>query len=150
MKVVLLKDVPNLGKKGDIKEVKDGYGRNFLLRNRLVEILTPHLEKQAILTKEKQEKVAAESKQKVLFLKEQIEKAILIFTVKTGKTGKAFGSITPVKIVAELKKIGIGIEKEQVSMELLKAIGEHLIKIKLPQSIEARLNIKIETEKPPK
>ncbi len=146
MKIVLLKDVPNLGKMGDIKEVKDGYGRNFLVRNGLAKLLTPQLEKQAVIMKEGQEKIAGELKQKSLALKENIEKLKLLFKTKIGKTGKIFGSITPIKIITELKQKGINIEKSQILTEPIKIMGEHKIKIKLPQNIEAVLNVTIETE----
>jgi len=73
MKIVLLKDISNLGKRGDIKNVSDGYGRNFLLRNRLADILTPSTEKRLKLEHEKQEKIVAELKESSELLKKKIE-----------------------------------------------------------------------------
>ena len=62
MKVALLKDVPNLGKRGDIRDVSDGYGRNFLIRNMLAEILTSQVAKRLDMEKNRQEKIATEVK----------------------------------------------------------------------------------------
>ncbi|MBI2635646.1 MAG: 50S ribosomal protein L9 [Parcubacteria group bacterium] len=146
MKIVLLQDVDGLGKKGDIKNVSDGYGRNFLLRKGLAEILTPEIENRIKLGKEKQEKDAVKLKSQTAILKENIEKLKLVIKTKIGKTGQAFGSITPVKIAAELEKQGIGLQKEQILSSPVKTLGEHKIKIKLPQGIEAELTILIESE----
>lgn len=147
MKVVLLKDVPNLGKKGNIKDVKDGYGRNFLIRNKLAEILTPAIENRSKTEKAQNEKALAAQKEKLLILKEKIEKLNLIVKTKAGEIGQVFGSVTPFEIVSELQKKGIKIKKENVLSAPIKTLGEHKIKIKLPQETEAELKIAIEPEK---
>lgn len=144
MRVVLLKDVPDLGKKGDIKDVSDGYGRNFLIRNKLVEILTPQVARRLEIEREKEEKTAVALKSQTLALKEKIEKLKLVLKTKIGESGQVFGSITPTKILAELEKNGIKLEKNQVLSKPIKTLGESKIKIKLPQEIEAELKIIIE------
>ncbi len=144
MRIVLLKDVLDLGKKGDIKDVSDGYGRNFLIRNKLVEILTPQVARRLEIEREKEEKTAVALKSQTLALKEKIEKLKLVLKTKIGKSGQVFGSITPTKILAELEKNGIKLEKNQVLSKPIKTLGENKIKIKLPQEIEAELKITIE------
>ena len=146
MRIVLFQDIPNLGKKGDIKDVSDGYGRNFLIRRKLAEIATPQIEKRLMVQKVKLEKDAAELKQKSLLFKEKLEKTKLVFKTRMGKSGKAFGSITPFKILAELEKKGINLEKEQILTEPIKTLGKNKVKIKLPQGIEAEIDIVIEPE----
>lgn len=144
MRVILLKDLPNLGKKGDIKDVSDGYGRNFLIRNKLVEILTPQTARRLEQEREKEEKTATALKNQTLALKEKIEKLKLVLKTKIGESGRVFGSITPTKILAELEKNGIKLEKNQVLSKPIKTLGENKIKIKLPQGTEAELKIIIE------
>ena len=144
MKVALLKDVPNLGKRGDIRDVSDGYGRNFLIKNKLAEILTPQVAKRLDTEKNRQEKIAAELKKSTATLKEKIEKIKLTLKAKIGESGQMFGSITPTALLAELKKNNIKIEKSQILSKPIKTLGEHKIKIKLPQEMEAELQIVIE------
>ncbi|MDP2946011.1 MAG: 50S ribosomal protein L9 [bacterium] len=144
MRVILLKDVSDLGKKGDTKDVSDGYGRNFLIRNKLVEILTPQTARRLEIEREKEEKTAMALKNQTLALKEKIEKLKLILKTKIGESGRVFGSITPTKILAELEKNGIKLEKGQVLSKPIKTLGENKIKIKLPQGTEAELKIIIE------
>lgn len=147
MKVALLKDIPSLGERGDIKDVKDGYGRNFLIRNKLVEILTPAIEHRLEIKKARDEKKLVTLKEKMLVLKEKIEKLNLTIKTKAGEIGQVFGSVTPFKIISELQKEGIKIEKENVLSAPIKTLGEHKIRIKLPQKIEAELKIVIKSEK---
>ncbi|MDP2639030.1 MAG: 50S ribosomal protein L9 [Candidatus Azambacteria bacterium] len=144
MKIALLQDVPNLGKRGDIKNVSDGYGRNFLIKKRMADILTPQTEKTLKLEKEKAEKSMETSKTQSLILKEKIEKIKLVLKTKIGESGKTFGSITPAKIVDELEKNNIRLDKNQILSKSIKTIGKHTIKIILPQKIEAELKIIIE------
>lgn len=143
MRVVLLKDVPNFGKRGDIKDVSDGYGRNFLIRNKLADILTPSIEKILKLKREKQDETAVLLKENAESLREKIQNLNLVFEIKVGESGRAFGSVTPLKILSELKKQGINLEKEQISIKPIKTLGDSKIKIKLHPDVEASLNILI-------
>lgn len=143
MRVVLLKDVPNLGKRGDIKNVSDGYGRNFLLRNKLAEILIPSIEKMLKSEREKQDKADVLLKENAQLLREKIQNLNLVFEIKVGESGRAFGSVTPLKILSELKKQGINLGKEQISIKPIKALGNSKLKIKLHPDVEASLSILI-------
>ena len=145
MKVVLLKDIPGLGKIGDIKNVSDGYGRNFLLRKKLADILNPSTEKRLKSEREKQEKIAAELKESSELLKKKIENLNLVFEVKVGESGRAYGSVTPLKILSELKKQGINLQKEQIPVKPIKTLGNSKITVKLHPDIEATLNIMIKS-----
>ncbi len=144
MRVVLLKEVSDLGKKGDIKNVSDGYGRNFLIKNKLAEILTPQAAKRLEIEREHEEKTAKALKNQTLDLKEKIEKLKLVLKTKIGESGQVFGSVTPVKILAELEKNGLKLKKDQLLSKPIKTLGESKIKIKLPRGIEAELKIIIE------
>ncbi len=144
MKIALLKDVPGFGKRGDIKNVNDGYGRNFLIKNKMAEILTLQTEKRLEKEKEKEKEIAVNFKNQILALKEKIDKLKLVFKAKIGKSGQPFGSVTPVKIMAELEKNGIKLTKGQVLSKPIKTLGENKVKIKLPQGIEAELKMIIE------
>ena len=145
MKIVLLKDISGLGKMGDIKNVSDGYGRNFLLRKKLADILNPSTEKRLKSEREKQEKIAAELKESSELLKKKIENLNLVFEVKVGESGRAYGSVTPLKILSELKKQGINLGKEQIPSKPIKTLGNSKITIKLHPDIEANLNIVIKS-----
>lgn len=144
MKIALLKDVPSLGKRGDIKNVNDGYGRNFLIKNKMAEILTSQTEKRLEKEKEKEKEIAVNFKNQVLALKEKIDRLKLVFKTKIGKSGQTFGSVTPAKIMAELEKNGIKLTKDQILSKPIKTLGENKVKIKLPQGIEAELKMIIE------
>ena len=114
MKVILLTDVKNVGKKDEIKEVAAGYARNYLIKNGLaVEATKRALE---ILQNQKDEVAAnrKEKKQQALELKEKLEKLTLTLEVKSGKEGKLFGSINTGKIADELaKQYNITVDKRK-------------------------------------
>lgn len=146
MKVALLKDIPSVGKRGDVKNVSDGYGRNFLFKNKLAEILTPEVEKRIVLEKEKQKERASKLKEETEKLKERIKKLTLIFKIKVGESGQSFGSVTPLKIIGELKNQGIKLEKEQIVSKPIKTIGENKVRIILQPNTEVFLNISVEPD----
>ena len=115
MKIILIEDVKNVGKKGELKDVADGYARNFLIRNRLAVEATAH--SKAILEQQKQDKIDQEIEdiKKAEVLKEKLTTITLVFPVKTGEGGKVFGSISSKQIAEELvKKHQITIDKRKI------------------------------------
>ena len=115
MKIILIEDVKNVGKKGELKDVADGYARNFLIRNRLAVEATAH--SKAILEQQKQDKIDQEIEdiKKAEALKEKLTAITLVFPVKTGEGGKVFGSISSKQIAEELvKKHQITIDKRKI------------------------------------
>jgi len=148
VKVILLSDVKALGKKGTVKEVADGYARNFLFPKNLAIPATPanlkkweteqaHLEQKEALEEAEAKRIAA-----------QIDGLTLKFPRKAGEGGKLFGSITGKDIVEELqKKTGIEIDKKQLNpSEPIKAMGEHQIKVHLYRGVTANIEVHVVPE----
>jgi large subunit ribosomal protein L9 len=147
MKVVFLEDVPNVAKAGDVKEVADGYGRNYLIPKKLAVISRPGAETQvkaqieARAETEKMKKLAADIEGKELTLK-----------VKMGAKERMHGSITAANIATELKSVtGHDIDKRKIDLaDPIKHLGSYDIAIKLIKDIEPKIKVHIvEKEKEP-
>ena len=149
MKVILLQDVKNVGKKGQTIEVSDGYANNFLLPKRLgvnatkrsVEILDKQKEDARILD-EKNRKEAEE-------LKEELKTITLEFTCKTGKDGKLFGSVSSKQVVEKLKtSYGITIDKRKfVDKETVNTLGVTILKNELYKGVVAEIKVHVSEAK---
>ncbi len=145
MKVILKQDIRSLGRKGDVKEVSDGYARNFLLPKGLaVEANTSNLKiladhKESIARREEQEVAEAQE------LAKKLEGRTVNFKVKTGEGGRLFGSITA-KDVVELIKKEHGIELDKRKLEIddsIKNVGDFPVKIHLYKGITAEVTVKV-------
>jgi len=148
VKVVLLEDVPKLGKRGDVVNVADGYARNFLIPKRLAVMATEgeisRLKSEVLKKKEKEER-----RRKVLLeIKENLEGKEVILKAKAGNKGKLFGSITASEIAEAIKKtMGIDIDKKVVELASpIKEVGEHVVKLKLGLGIETEVKVRVEPE----
>ena len=147
MKIVLLKDVPKIGRRGEIKEVADGFAKNMLIKKGLAQLATSDV--QAKLAKEKKEQTEHKVKQlKVAEShKAELERRIFTVRVKTGDKGQIFGGVHEKDIAAAIyQKTKIELDKSQIDAHKgIKQLGEHLINIKLGGGITARTKINLES-----
>jgi len=148
MRVILLQDIEKLGKKYDVKEVADGYARNFLIPKGLAKIATKENLKWLETQKEIEVKKAEEELKKVQKTASTIDGQEIIIPVKVGEEGQLFESITSQKIAEKLKELGFDIKKTQIDLiEPIKELGEFPVKIKFEHNLEAEIRIIIVEEK---
>ncbi|MDY3830517.1 MAG: 50S ribosomal protein L9 [Erysipelotrichaceae bacterium] len=145
MKVILLKDVKNVGKKDEIVEVSDGYGRNYLLRNKLAVLASEKAMEILSDQKKQQQQFLEEKKQEAIALKEKIEKIVLTFQIKSGKDGKLFGSVSTVKICELMQKqYNIALDKRKfIDKENITSLGTYDLKIELFKDVIATVKVKV-------
>jgi large subunit ribosomal protein L9 len=142
MRVVLLADVENLGKKNEVKEVKDGFARNFLLPKGLAKIATKEALRELDLRQEIEEKSADEELKKIQALASSIDGQEVTISVRVGENDQLFGSVGPQKIYEEMKKAGFNIKKKQIELpEPIKNLGEFPVKIKFEHNLEAEITV---------
>ena len=147
MIIILLKDVENIGKKYEVKEVKDGYARNFLIPQGLAEPATKEALKKLEIQKEREEKEAEDGLKEIQSLTSSIDGQDITIAVKIGKEDQLFESITPQKILEGLKKLGFDIKKRQIELaEPIKTLGEFPVKIKFEHNLEAEITVIIVEE----
>ncbi len=150
MKVLLLKDIFNLGRAGVVKKVADGYGRNFLLPQNLAVLATPGSMKQAGHIK----KVAAEQRavlnQELGDVAERLEGVELTFPVKAGETGRLYGSVTAMMIVEAIQdQTGAEIDRRQVDSQPIKLLGVHNAREHLTMDLMPEIKIIVHREGEP-
>jgi large subunit ribosomal protein L9 len=147
MKVLLIKDVYKLGRAGDVKKVADGYGRNFLLPQKMA-VLATH---GAIKTAERIRSKAAEKRvilnDEMSVVAKALENVQLTFGARAGETGKLYGSITSQEVVDALqKKTGYSFKRQQLDMQPLRALGEHTVRIRLTMDLIPEIKVMVYRE----
>jgi len=144
MEVIFIKDLKNQGKKGQIKNVKDGYAENFLIKNGYAVKKTKENLSKLNHELEKKKQEDENNKKEATILKEKLSKVTLEFKVKTGEGDKVFGSISVKQIKDELAKEGIKIEKNQIDIPSpITSLGFHNIDINLYPEIIAQIKVHV-------
>ena len=144
MKVILLKDVKNQGKKDDIIEVSSGYANNYLIKNKLAVMYTDGSKKildQELKMRADNEKSLVESLNKI---KNELSEKTLEFKVKTGNNDRVFGTISSKQISDKLLEKGYKIDKKNIFISSpIDTLGNHIVIIKLHKKVEFNINIKL-------
>lgn len=146
MEVILLEDVKNVGKKGDVVKVNDGYGRNVLIKKKqALEANSKNLN-DLKLRKANDDKIAAENLEAAKELSDKIGKSEIKIPIKVGSNGKSFGSVSSKEIADEVKKqLDLDVDKKKVQLkDAIKATGEYDVKIKLHPKVTASLKVIVE------
>lgn len=142
MKVILLQNVPNVGKKFEIKEVAEGYARNFLLSKRLAQPATSEALEWLKVQKDLVEQKAENELKKTQDLASRLDDIELPIALKVGDEGQLFESVNAQKIAEHLKKAGYDIKKTQVRLETpLKELGEFPVRVVLDHNLEAVVRV---------
>ena len=143
MKVILTQDVKKVGKKGDIVNVADGYGQNFLIKNKLAVLATEHGKEIVAHNKEQERLQDLENKKKAEELKERLENITLEFALSSGKDGKTFGSVSTKNVAEELLKThDIKIDKRKfINARPIQALGYTNLKIELYKDVIATIKV---------
>ena len=147
MEVILKEDVANLGHRGEVVKVADGYGRNFLLPRKLA--LQATLANKAVIEQMKAAAArrSASEKAQAEELVTKLEPVALGFTRKSGENGQLFGSVTSSDISAELAARGFEIDRRKIQLnEPLKALGNYDVLIKLHREVTAKLKVRVQGE----
>lgn len=147
MKVILKSDVKDLGRIGEVVNVKDGFARNFLVPQGLAAEASTKNVKAFEHEKKKIQEMARKVKAGAAGLAEQIAAAKITIKAKSGEEDKLFGSVTSMDIAEALKAEGIEIDKKKIHLdEPIKRLGEYTVTIKLHSEVSAQLNVQVVPE----
>lgn len=148
MRVILLQDIENLGKKHEVKEVRPGFARNFLIAKGLAKPATPEALEWLEVQKEIETKKAEEELKKIQETASAIDGQEIVIPVKIGEEGQLFESINNQKILEKLKELGFDVKKSQILLpEPIKELGEFPIKIHFEHNLEPEIKVIITEEK---
>ena len=144
MKVILLENVKGKGKKDDIIEVSDGYGNNYLIKNKLAVLYTSGskkvLDKEISIRKKEEEIKIAEYNE----IKKALDNKELIFKVKTGAMDKVFGNVSSKQIIDKLKEMGFSIDKKCIKLDgNIDTLGIHKVLVELHKEVKFYININV-------
>ena len=147
MKVLLIKDVYKLGRAGDVKKVADGYGRNFLLPQKMAVLATPGALKQTEKIRSQAEVRRTEQNSELKDLSNQINGLTLVFAAKAGETGKLYGSITTQDVANAIQeKTRFEVKKPQIDMQPIRNLGEFTVHVRLTMDLVPEVKVIVHRE----
>ena len=147
MKVIFIKDLKGQGKKNEVKEVKDGYGRNYLIKNGYAIVANEENVKNHNRDLKNQALKEQENINECEIIKGKLAKETLNFYVKTGAEDRVFGSVSSKSITEELNKKGFNIDKKNVMIkEPISTLGTHIVDIELHKKVVAQIKVVLNKE----
>jgi large subunit ribosomal protein L9 len=150
MKVLLLKDVYNLGRAGEIKKVANGYGRNYLIPQGLALLATPGALKQAERIREEADRHRSLLNEELAGVAESMQELQLLFPARAGETGKLYGSITTQMIADDLtEKLEVEITKRQIDTQPIRLLGMHTVNVRLTIDLIPEISVVVYREGEP-
>jgi large subunit ribosomal protein L9 len=149
MKVVLLRDVPELGKLGDVKEVASGYARNYLLPKGMAEYVTPAVLQRVEAQRRREERAAREFETEMAKVAAALEGVQITLRAKVGEQDRLYGSITSADIAEELRRVsGYEVDKKSVELEEpIRQLGQYEIPVRLSKEQLPKVKVVVEEEK---
>ncbi|MFC2058195.1 50S ribosomal protein L9 [Chloroflexota bacterium] len=148
MKVIFLEDVPNVARAGEEKEVKDGFGRNFLIPRKFAVVATPAEMKKLEAQRKAYARREAQWEQEAKSLAEVLQEMTVVFKRKVGAKERLYGSVTTADIAEEIKRLGgHEIDKRKIELENpIHELGTHQASIKLAKDVTAVIQVIVEAE----
>jgi large subunit ribosomal protein L9 len=147
MKIILVKDVEKLGEIGDIVDVADGFGRNFLIPQGLAVAATAKNKRQLEHEQRLREHRIARAKKEAEGLAGSLQGVACHFTRKAGEEGRLFGSVTAIDIAEKLKEAGYEVDRRLIQLEQpIKSLGEFTVPVRLRTDVSAMLNVTVAAE----
>lgn len=147
MKIILLDDIPNLGNRGEVRDVSNGYARNYLIPQRFAMLATPSNLKNITQIKKRQEVISRKAKADAEAQTQVIDTLACSLTRQASEEGRLYGSVTLQDLVAFLSQNGVHVEKRRVGLdEPIKATGEYSIPIHLHPEVTAQLRVSVSRE----
>lgn len=144
MKVILLKDIKSIGKKGEVINVSDGYARNFLFPRKLAEEANNNNMRVLNLKKDAERKQKLEETEAAQKLANELKGKVLKLTAKAGDNGRLFGAVTSKDIAKEIKKqFKVNIDKKKVNTETIRQLGNYEVELKLYPEISTKIKVLI-------
>ncbi|MFO8100445.1 MAG: 50S ribosomal protein L9 [Salinibacter sp.] len=144
MDVILLKDVEHLGEAGEIHEVADGYGRNYLIPQGMARVATDGAVRHQREVQRQQARKEAVKKEQAEDLKDELEDMQVVFSAKTGEDNRIFGTVTTQQIAVELSNRGFDIDRRDISLdEEIRHVGVYTATIDLMEDVAATLDIQV-------
>lgn len=147
MKVILLKEVSNLGEIGDTVDVADGYGRNFLIPRGLATAATAKNARQMEHQQLLREHRIARAKKEAQTLAEKLQAVSCRFSRKSGDEGRLFGSVTSMDIADHLKTLGLEVDRRRIHLDQpIKSLGEFTVPVRLPADVTSEVKVAVVPE----
>jgi large subunit ribosomal protein L9 len=143
MQVIFLKDLKDQGKKGEIRDVSDGYAKNFLIAKGYAVKKTETSLNKLNLEKEANKRLDEKNTKEAEELVKNLSNVIIKFTAKAGKMDKMFGSISSKQIKEELDKIGFHFDKKQIMTEAINSFGFHNVEINIYKNIIGKIRVEV-------